>query len=238
MRMLLCAALALALTIGGLGVSGWGQNDWSGEVWSDMAPGFVISNVDEFDATDAAQYYVYESPPPALAAAVAAGAQLVLPPRPFPSAEIKVAWVFDLTGPGFVITSAHTDLEPLIAYSTESEFPWGRDPENSFRQVLLLDLALRILGRSASQGACDVPLYQQMWGPFVGARFGPVLASLSYLTTGRSTYSGPDPIIAFVNDWHQDAPCNSRCAGDKVGCVPLAMAQIICHHQHPDLSSV
>lgn len=209
--------------------------------------GGAATEVDEQTAISVAQYYVYIAPPPAIAAAVEAGVELVLPPRPFPNAAEQVAWVFDLAvfdpaAPafaivgsavsGFVVTSASFELEPLIAYSTESEFPWKPGPENALRNVLLMDLNSRLDALDVGEG-CDVDINIELWNLGVAPLLGPIYACATCAAPDSSTYSGPDPIIGFPNDWHQGPPCNRRCKNNDTGCVALAMAQIIYHNKFP-----
>jgi len=225
--------LLTVVLIGGAAFVSAGQSVLGG-IWMDMDPDFQITDVTADEAFDAAEYYTYVDPPPDIAAAVAAGARPIYPPRAFPSDEVKIAWITDLTGSGFIITSAFKELEPLVVYSTESEFPWTVDSQNSLREVLLMDLALRLLARFFGEGGCEIDWHLQQWNDTVGGILGASYASIAHALRPGPVYEGPEPIIEFDNSWHQEYPCNAGCSEPLIGCVPLAMAQIIQHYQYPD----
>ena len=226
------AALLAALMGGIFGFSGFGQAVLGG-MWMDMDPDFQVTDVSVDEAFDAAEYYAYVDPPPDIADAIADGARLIYPPKAFPNDDLKIAWVTELTGTGFLVTSAFKEFEPLVVYSTESEFPWDVDPQNALREVLLCDLALRLLARFFGEGGCEVDWHLDSWDGTVGGIVGSAVASLAHVLTGTPPYEGPDPMIRFDNNWHQDDPCNAKCGGQPTGCVPLAMAQIIYHYEYP-----
>jgi len=153
-----------------------------------------------------------------------------------------VGYVFEIQPIGYLVISADTRIVPLVAYSGTSDFPWEDDPENALLDVLLFDLPNRL--EAAEEGLIPSARQNtQMWedilaeplssSPFQLATYAVGYVNRHYAGTGRS--------IAFPNDWHQCAPYNDECpvcsaeAGTRcrVGCVALAMAQIIAHHKCP-----
>jgi len=197
--------------------------------------------VSQASAQAAADYYSERAPLPAIAQA---GAVVRRDPRPLEVDGRLVGWITDLWPRGFLVTAGDHRHEPIIAFSTEDNFPIDETGISMLRDILAFDLPSRIDASNLS-GNCDAQNNLIQWVDILdetgvlGQAQPQVFALASYSTMAMpSDYDGPDPIIDFPSNWHQGSPCNDDCppCGTQrfqTGCVPLAMAQIFYHHRIP-----
>jgi Peptidase C10 family len=177
-----------------------------------------------------------------------------------------LSYVFELTSmrvttpdeepegpPGFLSLSASKNIQPLIAYSGSSHFPWDVDQNNVLLNVLIDDLDNRM--QADINGAGDLTrfdLNQSVWENLVGERNSiigiPVYYASLFQGSGGTAQPFADRLIQKPAIWVQDeAPFNnlspscspplgvkssrSRC---QVGCVSLALAQILYYYHYQD----
>jgi peptidase C10-like protein len=208
-----------------------------------------------------ATYYLANPPSRTMASAWIAG-----PPLPLRASQDceecpVLAWVIELGPIGFMVTSWDPRVEPLIAFSTESEFPWEEDAENALRSVLIEDMMTRTEAHDAglARGADantdkwrSIVLSTTTLDPYdlVGIDYGVTTYASCLLSPGPiSTYEGPQPLILPIDQWDQEllyneyCPCSLGCHDVcsntsqryKPGCVARAMAQVLYFHRFLDI---
>ena len=211
-----------------------------------------------------ATYYMNNPPVPEMDGFSIAAAPMPLQAIPDCEECPVLAWVTELWPTGFIVTSWDVRVEPMIAFSTESEFPWEDDPENALRDVIIADMLNRISAhdRGVARGE-DANL--QKWrsilldtadlDPFdvVGVSRNPLAYASHVMLPGpTSEYEGPEPLIREADQWSQQAcyneycPCSQGCPEDcaqvtdryKPGCVARAMAQVLYFHRYLDTDSM
>ncbi len=148
---------------------------------------------------------------------------------------------------GFLVLSADERIEPLIAYSGSSVFPWDQDVNNVLLDVLGEDLGNRIAAADANEvDPLHVRNNAEKWNQLtrptlVLPRNPPILyASLSG-GAGGSNDLYAHRLIKRPAIWVQDqlpfsgsAPAcvvEEILVPHKVGCVALAMADVLYHHE-------
>ena len=144
-----------------------------------------------------------------------------------------LAYVTALSPQGFVVTSADTNVSPIVAYSFCSAFPDSTDERHPLYRLLKEDMKLRLTAvQDDSSGATS---NQVLWGRYASGdgddseaqEFQQWPAEDVTLTGGW-----------LETTWHQDAPFNAFCPLDPVdglrsyvGCVATAMAQVVHYHR-------
>ena len=204
--------------------------------------------VDEGMATRAAFYYLQEAPPPDLD-----GGRRVEFRDPENLLSVWtggiIGYVFEIEPTGFLVLSADTRIEPLVAYSGTSDFPWDDSPENSLLDILLLDLDERLY--AAEQGAIpSAACNEAVWnlvlelsggmGPRIADASGALVSCAMSAAILGSDYTTTGRCMSLPDAWHQGDPFNALCPEAesvqtrcKAGCVALAMAQIVAHYGCP-----
>ncbi|MBN1857975.1 C10 family peptidase, partial [Candidatus Bipolaricaulota bacterium] len=139
-----------------------------------------------------------------------------------------LGYVFVTHPVGYVVVAADTGIEPVVAFSTESDFSWNEAETNALLHVLRADLDLRMAALEAGVlPSGTLARNEAAWGQAV---FAPA-AALSETATGpllqSATWSGGDP-------WNSLCPIDPT-AGRRsaVGCVATATAQIIAYWGYP-----
>lgn len=148
--------------------------------------------------------------------------------------EVTLAYAFEITPLGFLVIGADTRLQPLVAFSVESLFPWEEDVGNALQNVLRFDLASRLEA---------VETYQVFAEDFFEARWEALLfgdgrgSGLMYASYGTmEEWDFAMPIMADMTlDWHQRSPFNdvlplSEGHTFAAGCVAIALSQIIAYN--------
>ena len=217
-----------------------------------------VPTVEEQIVGAVAAYYLANPPVPELAGYGIANLPIPLRANPDCQECRILAWVQELEPTGFIVTSWDYRVEPLIAFSTEAEFPWEEEPENALRDVLVEDMIARTAAHDngVAQGRDEnllkwrsIVLQSTRLDPFdLVGNSDRALAYASWALEPASTseFQGPQPVIphekrfddtCVYNDY---CPCAAGCAGDcanvlaeqryKPGCVARAMAQILYFH--------
>jgi len=148
-----------------------------------------------------------------------------------------LAYVTELEPHGFVVTSADTEVAPIVAYSLRSPFPSEADHKHPLQRLLREDLRLRIRALTES-GRLAATENSILWDRYAngeaaeGETFGQWPAENTTATGGW-----------LETTWRQDEPFNAFCPLDPVdglrsyvGCVATALAQVVHYHRRGNLS--
>lgn len=144
-----------------------------------------------------------------------------------------LAYVTDLEPRGFIVTSANTDIAPVIAYSFRNSFPAGQDTTNPLYHMLREDMKLRTLAL-AEQPESATTEAEEVWTSYVSAQGGDANdATFQQWPPEGTTATGG----WLETTWHQGDPYNRLCPLDPVGrtrsyvgCVATAVAQLVNYH--------
>ena len=142
-----------------------------------------------------------------------------------------LAYVTTMEPRGFVVTSADTDVSPIIAYSFDGSADTVSDRSNPLYLLLTQDMKLRALA-AAEPGGVDVTENHIAWSLYSSNQAA--AQAVQQWPPENSTTTG-----GWVETtWHQLAPYNALCPLDPVdgqrsvvGCVATAMAQLLNYHQ-------
>ncbi|MBN1348099.1 C10 family peptidase [candidate division KSB1 bacterium] len=150
-----------------------------------------------------------------------------------PDSDNAWAYIASVEPRGFIVISADTRLEPIIAYSLRHD--WKADESSGlFRQMLIDDLKLR---NEALQLFPDEIIEEnnRKWQRETQA------ANLNQRMSAFQQWPEPGTTSTggwIETTWHQSAPYNDLCPTDSTriqrnfaGCVATAMAQIANYHQ-------
>jgi len=145
-----------------------------------------------------------------------------------------LAYVAELEPRGFIVTSADTDITPVIAYSFKSSFPGDEDRKNPLCRLLKEDMKLR------AKALAEYDEFKKMennnlWNIYANGDAGHSLrATLQQWPEENTTSTGG----WLETTWDQGPPYNDLCPLDPVdanrcyvGCVATAMAQVVNYHQ-------
>lgn len=128
-------------------------------------------------------------------------------------------YVFNINSQGFVIVSGDDSLEPIIAYSTEGNFPEEAMPDHIARWFQNYKNEIRYVLENNIQATEEI---SQRW---TNLKNGEVEDT-------RGNVMTVDPLID--TRWNQSPFYNADCPGGSVtGCVATAMAQIMKYWNHP-----
>jgi len=148
-----------------------------------------------------------------------------------------LAFVAELQPRGFVVTSADTDLPPILAYSLNGAF--SMDPRNPLCGLLKEDVRLRT--QAVAEGkAWATERNIQLWEVYLSGDGDDPNSE----TFQQWPAEGTTPTGGWVTTtWHQSDPYNSLCPLDPVdgarsvvGCGATAMAQVTHYHQQCNMS--
>ncbi len=149
-----------------------------------------------------------------------------------------LAYVTALSPHGFVVTSADTDVSPIVAYSFHSTFPDDTDERHPLYRLLREDMRLRL--EAVQADTWDVAKNQAAWGRY---RSGDGEASEGQTFQQWPALDATATGGWVQTTWHQDAPFNAFCPLDPVdglrsyvGCVATAMAQVVHYHRQCNVS--
>lgn len=155
--------------------------------------------------------------------------------RPIRDADGTIlAYVVELEPQGFVVTSADTDLEPIVAYSFRSGFPDQVDVRHPMYCLLAADMRSRLAAADESD-ASQTTRNNAQWAAYSVQR--------SPMAEGQTFQQWPPENTTSTGGWletawEQDAPYNAFCPLDPVdglrsyvGCVATAMAQVLHYHR-------
>jgi len=139
--------------------------------------------------------------------------------------EVVVGYVMELEPRGYVVVSIDTELEPVIAYSRDSDFDWEQGPSNVLLDILRTDLTLRL--QALTEGAISSTRRaenERAWSPSSiapssGRMIGPLIES--------STWAQGEPWSALLPI---DPSTGNR---SMTGCGATALAQIVNYWDYP-----
>jgi len=144
-----------------------------------------------------------------------------------------LAYVVNIEPRGFMILSPATEFEPLIAYSIRHD--WIAEPSvnNPLYQFLLKDLELR--QKMVSEYPWEIiQKNQQKWRRLLNEQDAIASSTLQWPPAGTTPTGG-----WIETTWELGSPLNKYCPIDQgtgqrsqVGCVALAMAQVLNYHKH------
>lgn len=144
--------------------------------------------------------------------------------KAMPFDEVPHMYVFAADGVGFVIVSAESAVQPVLAYSFAEPFPTELHPALAYW-----------LGGYEEQIA-DVARARREPAPAVAAEWDRLL----HATVPEEPYMLQEISALVSTQWDQGDPYNRLCpydsaAGERtvVGCVATAMAQIMKYWNHP-----
>lgn len=128
-------------------------------------------------------------------------------------------YIFQPTiGQGFIILSANDCARPVLAFSTESDFDTENLPQSVYDWLLGYEMQIN----EAINAKCEaLPEVAQEWE----------MLRNGYYSTTKSTNS-VSPLITA--QWGQGSYYNAMCPTNTlVGCVAVAMGQVMHYWQHP-----
>lgn len=136
--------------------------------------------------------------------------------------QLPALHIFSLSPRGFVITSADKAAFPVVGYSTGSQWPDNELPENV--SVWLANYTSQITAIRSAKIQPDQEIRQAWNDPD------------SFFGNATKTNSQIPPLI--LSRWNQGTFYNDSCpvingVRTLAGCVPVALAQVICFHRYP-----
>ena len=163
--------------------------------------------------------------------------------RPFKTAQGDViAYIVDLEPRGFIIVPADDLVEPILGYSTESEFPGQPKPGEVVYDLLAVDIPARIAAqKTAAAGPTAAGVYAgrvaQRWARFTAIAQG----RMPVASDTRAGVVNPvvNPLIKDLWDQSgqtsQGEPTYNRFTPNNyvTGCVATALAMIIHYFRYP-----
>ncbi|RKZ11132.1 hypothetical protein DRQ25_00455 [Candidatus Fermentibacteria bacterium] len=144
--------------------------------------------------------------------------------------ESPLAYVFELSPAGYVITSADTDLPPVIAYSYTDNCTDAESERSILLEMIAMDIELRLSFLD------DAPpellgIHRAWWEEYSTGNY----ALLSDNLLEQWPPAGTTPTEGWLmENWTQGAPYNGYCPMDLIagsrsvaGCPAVAMASIL-----------
>lgn len=139
-------------------------------------------------------------------------------------------YVFNLSPKGYIVVSGDSSITPIVAYSYTANFSWSEAEENTLLFMLRNDLQYRFKAKGTKAVSDErVSANRRMWSYYLNT---------DSKVADRGTIIGP--LFTFAT-WHQYSPYNQKCPIDpktnlhsKVGCVAIAMSQILNYWQSPN----
>lgn len=206
-----------------------------------MIPGALLAApVSSKQAETAVRQWISRNPAP-LGAKVG---KTVNPAKTFTNeANEPLFHVIPLAEGGFIVTSADTKIEPIVAFSGEKTF--DADPQNPLYSVLMNDMSLRkkAIGpdfSAALSSTTDLSESEQKWAALLAEpnkqlEFTSVevvndmrIAPLVKTKWSQGTVNGKAVYNYYTPKGPDDSPNNYVC-----GCVATAMAQLMKFHRYP-----
>lgn len=143
---------------------------------------------------------------------------------------------------GFVIVSGDKRLQPILAFSSTGSFPCDLNKCPAVTVDWLTFVKNNIIKLKESKISIN-PVTEANWGDMTTQQTGPIdppptTCTDEFLQYGSflSTHWGQDNGFNKLLPTQQSLGCNNMPDSRAwVGCVPLAMAQMIRYHQRPDV---
>ena len=152
-----------------------------------------------------------------------------------PKAEILLAHIINLNPKGFIVLSNDQSIEPVIAYSFNSNFSMDTTSNNILYHMIIKDMKLR----KEALVEIDEQVKEkrkEKWNQLVsgGKTYFNSADFQQWPPEGSTTTSG-----WVETTWDQHSPYNDFCPLDPntgsrcvVGCVATALAQVIHYHKY------
>lgn len=143
-----------------------------------------------------------------------------------------LAYVIDLEPEGFVVTSADTQIRPVIAHSLTGRFPMADDVNNVLLRMVSEDLKLRMAARPIRDKQAAIS-NETEWTTYTQGSSTSIAAFTEQYPPDRNGW--------LTTAWSQGGIYNDRCPIDPItqnqsytGCVPNSMAQVVNYWRHPE----
>ncbi len=140
-----------------------------------------------------------------------------------------LGYVFSLEPTGYIITSADTDIRPIIAYSAESPYIMDDSPANTPLDIIKYDLKTRMTALPYMKHSV-IERNNGLWDDY--HQRSPGIFSIYPMALSLGPY--------LDTQWNQGSPYNMFCPIDPmtmarcpIGCVVTAMGQIINYWEWP-----
>ena len=152
-----------------------------------------------------------------------------------PKTEIPLAHVINLNPKGFIVLSNDQGIEPVIAYSFNSNFSMDTTHQNILYHMVIKDMTLRKEALPLIEAEIKNE-NRKKWDQLA-------TGMITYLNEAAFQQWPPEGSTTtggwVETTWNQSSPFNDFCPLDPmtgtrsvVGCVATAMAQIIHYHEH------
>jgi len=149
---------------------------------------------------------------------------------------------------GFLALSGSTNVQPLIAYSGSGSFPWEATANNFLLNAMIRDLGSRLEADQAGAGNCTrFQRNRDLWEYLITSRYAAVGVPVAYASLNGDSEARAelfaDRLIQWPANWVQNfPPFNGMTPGteaspnahSQVGCVALALAQVLFYHDERD----
>ena len=143
-----------------------------------------------------------------------------------------LAYVVDLKPRGFIVVAADDDVEPILTFGTEGDFPAIRGPEDALSDLLASDIANRKKNKDLMPAA---------YKTFVADRW----AKAEQQDDGRIIVQTVSPVVSpLITDLWGQGPSSAPftynyCIPNHyiTGCVATAMGMIIHYYRYPPSGS-
>jgi len=174
-------------------------------------------------------------------ASTSQAAQLTIPPE-YTLGQTKeilgddgkvLAYVTELEPEGFIITSADSDIRPILGYSFEGKFPFEDSKQNVLLHLVQWDVEARLkaLGSDVNEAKAVAQSNNGLWEDYALSDEG-LLQTLA-----SATEWGP----WITTQWSQRSHYNDQCpllnvggtTRCRVGCVATSIAQIVNYWAYP-----
>lgn len=144
--------------------------------------------------------------------------------------QSRLAYVFELNPVGYVVTSADTDLPPVIAYSYTDNCTISENERSILLELIALDIELRLSSLDDAPPEL-LQIHRTWWEEYSSGDY--VLLSNTLLEQWPP--AGTTPTEGWLmENWTQGAPYNTYCPLDLIagsrsvaGCPAVAMASIL-----------
>jgi len=150
--------------------------------------------------------------------------------------NITVAYIANIKPTGFIAISTDTDIQPIIAYSFQSNFIFDDDENNILYHTILNDMSSRL--DAVNNGALpDVYSNNTLWSHYL-------TQNISFFNQRDPQFWPPQgveyPTGGWIGtNWFQEGIYNDFCPIDPatnersyVGCVATALAQLLNYHKY------
>jgi len=203
---------------------------------SSSADSVIQTNVTEKTALQVARNFITVNPAPMIKDAKGNTWRAKEKVKQFKNSEgALLAYVVDLEPRGYIIVPANNALEPVIAFSTESNFENNLDSENHLTLLLSQDIPAQVKNQAKLTSDYKTKV-RTKWS---------TLSSSSIATKDLNAIAAVTPVVnpLITTTWSQGNPSGPYTYNYYTpnhyftGCVMTAMAQVIKHYEFPASAS-